>query len=180
MRTCARFWPTTTARLDDGRRSARATDAEQCRDEYAALFESLSETVYPWESVHVSGEPLLFQPCTLDVRESYRAEGFQAAGYPREPDDHIASECGFMARLAERAAASRASGDEAACEAALAASSRFLDEHLGVWVGDFAAAFERQKAAPQDGFHACCARFAAKFAQADKAALPRLLEEIRA
>lgn len=160
--------------LADWRRAAQATGAAQCRREYAALFESLAETVYPWESVHVCGEPLLFQPCTLDVRERYREEGFQAAGYPHDPDDHIASECGFMARLAERVAESCASGDEAACRAALAASSRFLDEHLGVWVENFAAAFEQQNVAPRDGFYACCARFAAAFVQADAAMLSRM------
>lgn len=160
--------------LADFEIAAREIDCEGCRREHALLFEGLRETVYPWESVHVCGEPLLFQPCTLAVREAYRAEGFQAAGYPNEPDDHMASECAFLATLAERAAAAHARADESACVSALEASERFLDEHLGAWVDDFADAFLEQDAASRQGFYACCARFVAAFARLDRRTLGSL------
>lgn len=158
--------------------AARVAGTEGCRDEFSALFAGLREAVYPWESVHVGSERLLFQPCTLAVREAYRREGFRAAGYPSEPDDHVVAECSFMAKLAERAAASHAEGDRETCLRALGASERFLAEHLGVWLEAFANAFLNQEAAPRDGFYACCARFASDFVDADRKALRALLGEI--
>ena len=59
------------------------------------------------------------------------AQGFQAAGYPHEPDDHLATELHFMGRLASRAARECEAGEARACAEALVASLGFLKDHLG-------------------------------------------------
>ena len=91
----------------------------------------------PWESVYVSGEPLLFQESTLAVREAYLREGFRAAGYPHEADDHVATELNFMAALCKRALDTYESGDTELCRSTLEAQARFLSEHLLVWIREF-------------------------------------------
>ena len=79
------------AALADVAAAARRQGAQACKAEYGRWFVAQEADVYPWESVHVTGERVLFQRCTLEVREAYRAQGFQAAGYPHEPDDHLAT-----------------------------------------------------------------------------------------
>lgn len=111
---------------------------EVLRGEYTRLFVGPAKLpAPPWESVYVSHDHLLFQESTLAVREAYLQEGFRAAGYPHEADDHVATELSFMAALATRAAEACESGDAAHCRAALEAQERFLDEHLLVWIQEF-------------------------------------------
>lgn len=106
--------------------------------EYTALFIGpATPPAPPWESVFVSHDALLFQESTLTVREAYLDEGFRAAGYPHEPDDHIATELDFMAALANRALHACESGDIELCRKTLISQSRFLEEHLLVWVREF-------------------------------------------
>lgn len=111
---------------------------EVLREEYTRLFIGPAKLpAPPWESVYVSPDHLLFQASTLAVREAYAKEGFQAAGYPHEADDHIATEFGFMAALAKRAIDAYDAGDFEACRAALESQACFLEEHLLLWVREF-------------------------------------------
>ena len=54
--------------------------------------------------------------------------------------DHIAAELEFLYLLTFRQNQARRSGDQAGLDAATALRTRFLDEHLGRWVGPFTAA----------------------------------------
>ena len=92
----------------------------------------------PWESVYTSHERLIMQPCTLEVRAAYRERGFEPALCRHVPDDHVALELDFLAALAKDALEAQQQADAEAARDALAASSRFLGEHLGAWVGPFA------------------------------------------
>lgn len=106
--------------------------------EYTKLFEGPAKLpVSLWESTYVCGESLLFQENTLAVREAYLKEGFRAAGYPHEADDHLATELNFAAALADRAARAYEFEDIELLKKTLAAHSRFLEEHLLVWVRGF-------------------------------------------
>lgn len=145
---------------------------EECAREYAVCFMGLDTLVSPWESVYETGEKLIFQPCTLEVRGAYRSEGFEASMKGHEPDDHIATELDFMAKLAERASEEFGNGECEAASATLSASRRFLVEHLGTWVGGFADALE---STGSDGaVYWRIARFAVAFIGNDEA----LLEEL--
>ncbi|MEC4183542.1 molecular chaperone TorD family protein [Adlercreutzia sp. R21] len=93
-------------------------------------FMGVGTRVAPWESVYVTGERLVFQPSTLAVREAYAAWGLAARKKGSEPDDHIATECDFMAKMAQRAAGAFSDGDDVGCKKALVASRAFLSDHL--------------------------------------------------
>ena len=108
---------------------------EQLRGEYTKLLIGPGKLpAPPWESVFVSGEPLLFQKSTLAVREAYRAAGFQAAGYPHEADDHLAIELAFMEALASRMGEAYAEADGARVGELARIQLDFLQNHLLVWV----------------------------------------------
>lgn len=101
-------------------------------------FMGVGTRVAPWESVYVTGERLVFQPSTLAVREAYAEWGLAAKKRGSEPDDHIATECDFMAKLAQKAADAFRDGDGAGCKKALAASWVFLSDHLAGFAVQFA------------------------------------------
>lgn len=149
---------------------------DECRREYTACFIGPKTLVSPWESVYVTGEELVFQPCTLKVRDAYRFEGFEASDGAHEPDDHIATEADFLAKLAERALVEFESGETETALSTLEASRSFLVEHLGAWIADFSDALE--SAGPDGAIYWRMARFAVAFTDNDKALLGELIEAI--
>jgi len=54
---------------------------------------------YPWESVYLGKDHILFDEQTIAVRQLYRRFGLQTARQRREPEDHIGLELAFMAHL---------------------------------------------------------------------------------
>lgn len=129
----------------------------------------------PWESVYTSGENLIFQKSTLDVRAAFRAAGYQAAGYPREADDHLATELDFMATLAERASQAFERGDIVETRALLKTQSEFLDQHLCIWAGAFAERLAQHASNDAERFFALFAELCAVVCQADAAEVRALL-----
>ena len=119
--------------------AARARGAlDELRGEYTRLFIGPNTPpVPPWESVFVSKDGLLFQESTLAVREAYRSQGFRAASYPHEPDDHLATELSFMAALSERTVRAFEEGDIDRCKELLSSQVDFLQGHLLVWIREF-------------------------------------------
>ena len=88
----------------------------------------------PWESVYSErNEGLIFQQETVDVRKAYRAFGLQVDKLHQEPDDHIAYEMEFVAKLCERELAALDVGDEAEASRLRAGRESFLREHLATW-----------------------------------------------
>lgn len=96
----------------------------------------------PWESSFDTKEHLVFQKTTLDVRGFFRSEGYVSAGYPHEPDDHIATELSFMAVLAGKTRAAFDAGNTVEGERLLRKQSRFIKDHLLRWIGLYAAGLE--------------------------------------
>ncbi len=91
----------------------------------------------PWECVYRTGERILFQAQTLAVREAYRSENLLPAEYPHVPDDFIAIELDFMAKLAGRTELAYNAGDFVEVKRLLVSQKSFLDEHLSLWIGDY-------------------------------------------
>lgn len=115
-----------------------AVGIERLSSEYTKLFIGPAKLpAPPWESVYATGEPLLFQECTLAVRNAYRSFGYSAVGYPHEADDHVATELSFMAALAEQAYTAYETGDFERCKIVLSAQIDFLKEHLLTWIDLF-------------------------------------------
>jgi TorA maturation chaperone TorD len=117
---------------------------QQLTREYTRLFLGPgAPPVPPWESVIISGEPVLFQPSILLVREAYRKAGFQATGYRHEADDHLAIENDFMAQLARQTLDAFYADDATRAAELLEWQEDFLREHLLRWVGSFAEQLEK-------------------------------------
>lgn len=123
---------------------------------------------WPWESMYLSRDKVLFQQVTLDVRNAYRSAGFLPAQYPRVADDHVALECAFMAEMADRAAAAHRAGDAVACRRFLVQSSEFAREHLLKWLPSYAADLRRTD---EDGLYGVTASFASRFVEEDVKAI---------
>lgn len=149
---------------------------EALRTAYTRLFVGPAALpAPPWESVYTSGENLIFQKSTLDVRAAFRAAGYQAAGYLREADDHLATELDFMAVLAESASQAFERGDVVDTRALLKTQSEFLDQHLGVWTGAFADRLAQHASTPAERLYVRFAELCAVTCQADAAEVRALL-----
>jgi TorA maturation chaperone TorD len=109
--------------------------------DYTRLFLGPTETMaHPYGSIWLSGEKLLMQDSTMAVLELYREGGFEIDENFRDLPDHIAAELEFLYLLIYREnQAHRADGPEALTSAA-DLRKRFLNEHLGAWIGPFTAA----------------------------------------
>ena len=139
--------------------SAAGADAgglDAWKAEYTRLFVGPAALpAPPWESVYTSHGRLVMQPSTLEVRSAYHKCGFEPALCRRVPDDHVALELDFMAALAKEALEARQRADAKGARDALAASAQFLQEHLGVWVQEFADALRGKGRAPRYAPVAC-------------------------
>ncbi|MBX3055313.1 MAG: molecular chaperone TorD family protein [Anaerolineae bacterium] len=103
-----------------------------------------------------------------DIAGFYRAFGFNLGGAKRERPDHIAVELEFMHILALKEAYALETGIPEHLEICQAAQARFLQDHVGRWIGLFAQSVAHN--AP-DSPYATLANFAAAFARADVARL---------
>ncbi len=156
---------------------AAANGAQELSGEYTKLFIGPGALAAPpWESVYVCGEDLVFQQSTLDVRNAYRAAGFEAAGYPRIPDDHIATELAFMAALCTQASDAAQTDDMDAVRVSLGRQAMFLAEHLGAWVGKFASRLAGNLPKSAGPFYVCAANLAREAVAADAGLISELLE----
>jgi putative dimethyl sulfoxide reductase chaperone len=99
----------------------------------------------PWESVYLSQERTLFQESTLKVRRNYLEYNFLPMNYPHEADDHLALELDFMAHLAQLSQEHFESEKSEEVKKVLLDQKAFLNEHLLVWIGDFAEQIQHGK-----------------------------------
>ena len=68
--------------------------------EYTRLFVGTRRVLAPmWESVYFNRDRMVFQRETFEVRAMYRAYGLEVDALSHEPDDHLAYELLFVARL---------------------------------------------------------------------------------
>lgn len=129
--------------------------------DYARLFLGPNQILAkPYGSVWMSADPTLMQDSTVAVLQLYAEGGFEIADDFRELPDHIAAELEFLYLLIFRENQARRAGEAGALAAAAGLRRRFLDDHLGRWVGPFTAAVG---AGAQSAFYRelaeCTARF---------------------
>lgn len=103
-----------------------------------------------------------------DIAGFYRAFGFNLGGAKRERPDHIAVELEFMHILALKEAYALETGIPEHLEICQAAQAKFLQDHVGRWIGLFAQSVAHN--AP-DSPYVALAHFAAAFVRADAARL---------
>jgi len=126
----------------------------------------------PWESVYVNKAPLLFQESTLKVRQTYLEYDLLPAAYPHEADDHLALELNFMAHLAQLSRECFEKNDVSLLRKTLSDQKAFLENHLLVWIGDFAEQIQNSK---KRYFYPHMASLTKHIVHADHAALDELL-----
>lgn len=97
-----------------------------------------AQKAFPYESVYTSEGGLMMQEAYAQVMHIYRDANFEKNPEFTEPEDHLAVELSFMARLCDGAVEALQKGDEESAEAALQAQKEFLQKHLLNWVPVFA------------------------------------------
>ncbi len=113
--------------------------------EFAALLLNMSaDPVFPYESVYTSAERLLMQKARDEVLADYRSSGFERAGDLNVPEDHVAIEFEFMARLCRKELDAASAGDDAAADTAHEAQRAFARDHLLTWVPQLCDDLERR------------------------------------
>jgi len=130
--------------------AALATQPEELldklKDEYTYLFIGPNKLpAPPWESVYLTKERVLFQESTLNVRRAYLKYSFLPANYPHEADDHLGLELDFMAILSQKAEEHFEKDQIEEMKAVLEDQKAFLQEHLLLWIDDFANDIQKSK-----------------------------------
>jgi len=71
--------------------------------EYASLFLNVGQNpVFPYESVHVSGEPVVMQKPVVKLREFFRNAGVHKSFDYKDLEEHIAVELEFLSYLLDK------------------------------------------------------------------------------
>jgi putative dimethyl sulfoxide reductase chaperone len=104
------------------------------RSEYIDLFDRGREQNSPYETEYGRDRPLQKGTELADLAGFYRAFGLDPAG-SQEMIDHVAVECEFYAVLELKAQALGERGDQEGVEIVRDAQKKFLESHLGRFVG---------------------------------------------
>ena len=141
---------TAAAALDDGfaalaRSLGDAFDAQpldELQIDYTRLFlNPAGPLAAPYESAWLAGkDPMLFDEVMQSVLDSYRAGGYEVDESFRDLPDHIAAELEFLYTLIFREARAAASGNDEQRVEAVDLRRRFVEQHLGRWIGPFTEA----------------------------------------
>jgi TorA maturation chaperone TorD len=111
--------------------------------DYAHLFLGPVGTLaQPYESAWLNKESEAAMDSTQALLELFADGGFEVDEQFRDLPDHIAVELEFLYTLRFRIAAAVAGGDQAAIDGARALQWNLLEQHLGLWLGDFRQAVE--------------------------------------
>jgi TorA maturation chaperone TorD len=151
-----------------------AVSPEALAVEYAGLFLAGRDGVLgPTESAFREGR--LAGEATLAVTEAYARQGFLKQTAFREPEDHVAVECAFLAvigaQLAQHIKSDWATAVPAVREA-LAAQQKFLHAHPLAWFPAWASHLERHAELP---VYPAVARLALAVLRADERLLAAAL-----
>jgi TorA maturation chaperone TorD len=129
--------------------------------DYTRLFLGpVKALAQPYGSVWLETDGGLMQGSTAAVTGLYAEGGFEIAAEFRDLPDHVAAELEFLYLLLFKLAQARMSGDSEAASTADALRRRFLDRHLGAWIGPFAAAL---RAGAQTDFYRALADLTERF-----------------
>ncbi len=101
---------------------------EELAADFAAIYLNNYCNASPQESYWLDDEHLAWQEPMFAVREVYRRHGIEVKNWRDQADDHLAPQLEFIAWLLA-----------SPTEEHLQTVAEFLDEHLLLWLGDFAA-----------------------------------------
>jgi len=128
-----------------------AGEAQKLLLDYTRLFLGPTHIIAkPYGSVWLEGENTVMGESTIAVQELYREGGFDMDEEFHELPDHIAAELEFLYLLIYRENEAHQQGKPEALKTKIALRNRFLDEHLGRWIGPFTSAV---RDGAQSGFY---------------------------
>jgi TorA maturation chaperone TorD len=149
--------------------------ARDLASEYALLLLGVGpDTVSPCESVYRSTSGLLYQSTLAEVQQAYREIGMAKSDLYQEPDDHIAVELTYMAKLCELTQES-AHGDSERVIRTLKLQHDFLDAHLSQWVPLFS---QRLITVAQPGFYRAMAHLLKGYTGVEKGLIEVMIRGI--
>jgi len=129
--------------------------------DYTRLFLGPNHIIAkPYGSVWLEGGNTVMGESTMAVQALYQEGGFDMSEEFREVPDHVAVELEFLYLLIYRENEAVRNGEHDAREAKAALRQRFLDEHLGRWVGPFTTAV---KTGAQSNFYRQLAELTHRF-----------------
>jgi TorA maturation chaperone TorD len=146
-----------------------AADLQTLLIDYTRLFLGpVDPRARPYGSVWLEVDGGVMQDSTVAVTALYGEGGFDVSDEFRDLPDHVAAELEFLYLLLFKAARGAAGGDPAGAEAAFALRRRFLREHLGTWIPDFANAM---RAGAETDFYRALADLTERFVAGEATAV---------
>lgn len=133
--------------------------------DYADIYLTYGLRASPNESVWLDEDNLAMQAPMFEVRSLYQRHGLQVPNWRQRADDHLVHELQFLAHLLDPE-----TGDT------LGEAAAFLDEHLLLWLPDFAARVAQRCATP---FYAGLAAVTTAYLDELRELLERILGEPR-
>lgn len=119
----------------------RTTGTEGLLLDYTRLFLGPCHTLAPpYGSVWLEDGKTLMGDSTMEVLDLYGEAGFEVDEAFADLPDHVAVELEFLYLLLFRENEARMSGDDERLGIIIDLERRFLAQHLGRWMGKFAAA----------------------------------------
>ncbi len=153
-----RAWPTSRAsweRISPGR------TLQTLLVDYARLFVGPAQPLArPDGSGWLSGEAAALQDSAMAVLDLYNQAGFELDEEIRDVPDHVALELEFLYLLIFKQNEARRAGLEEVLASWKELQGLFMADHLGAWIGPFAAAV---KAQAQTAFYRDLADLAERF-----------------
>lgn len=149
---------------EHARRLGEAFDADDLQTllvDYTRLFLGPLETLArPYESAWLAASAPTDEHPAPSVVTLYREFGFEVDAEVMESPDHVAVELEFLYLLAFTQNRAAQAGDDDKLAATEQLLRRFMDQHLGVWLGPFCAAIS---AGAQTAFYRELAAFTNRF-----------------
>ena len=117
-----------------------SADLESLKVDFSKLFVGpYTLPAAPYGSVYLESERKMMGNSTLDVRNRYREAGLDTAKTFKDAPDHISAELEFMYYLIFKEVEAFASSDIETAIDYIERQRSFLEDHLMVWVPEFAS-----------------------------------------
>jgi TorA-specific chaperone len=144
--------------------------------EYASLFLNVGpKPVYLVESVYLGKHHTLYEEPYFEVLDAYRTLGFEKSPEFKEPEDHLAVELEFMAKLIDLTLKSLVENNVEYVKSYLKLQYEFIDSHLIRWVPNLCHDLEE---ASSNKFYIGLSKLLHGFIKIDKQFIQFMLEEL--
>ena len=149
------------------------TLSERLAEDFTRLFLGPGHHISPHESIQLKrGSGILWGEETGVVKRFMAEAGFELDENVAAIPDHIFVELEFLSHLADQEATAIQMGEWERVRAALNWQHRFISDHLGKWIGLFAARVQEQ----DSGYYAAMAELASAFLSGQKS---EILQRLR-